>query len=306
MNSTQASNRSDIHARVTDEIVQAIETRVSVFEMPWHKRAHAGLPRNPATGNVYRGVNTLVLWVAGQRNGYASSYWASYRQWQSLGAQVRKEERGSVVVFYKREEKTTDNSSEDTDEPEKTRAVLRHSFVFNSDQVDGWSSQESPHEVDDCTLSAIDEFVDALPSDIRYGSDSAYYNLTLDRVFMPHRANFHDTKSGRAIDGFYAVLLHEHIHWSGHPSRLKRDLSGRFGSSAYAMEELIAELGAAFLCASLGISTYPRPDHAAYIASWLRVLKEQKTAIFVAASAASVASQFLESLSTKSSIEKIV
>nr|SPS05217.1 conserved protein of unknown function [Candidatus Nitrotoga fabula] len=304
MNSTQASNRSDIHTRITEEIIRAIEARTSVFEMPWHNRAHAGLPKNPATNNVYRGVNTLMLWVEGQRKGYASSYWASYRQWQSLKAQVRHGEHGSLVVFYKREEKPTESSPDEADEPEKTRAVLRHSFVFNKDQVEGWSSQEQHHDVDDSTLNTVHEFVKSLSSDVRYGSDHAYYNLNLDRIFMPSRTVFHDTASRSAMEGFYAVLLHEHIHWSGHSSRLKRDLSGRFGSSAYAMEELVAELGAAFLCASLGISTYPRPDHAAYIASWLKVLKEQKTAIFVAASAASMASQYLETLSAQSNLQK--
>ena len=121
---------------------------------------------------------------------------------------------------------------------------------------------------------------------------------------MPNQSVFRDTKSGSAVEGYYAVLFHEHVHWSGHPSRLNRDLSGRFGSSAYAIEELVAELGASFLCATLGINTYPRSDHAAYIASWLKVLKEHKTAIFAASSAASAASLYLESLVTESSIEK--
>jgi antirestriction protein ArdC len=116
---------------------------------------------------------------------------------------------------------------------------------------------------------------------------------------MPNRADFYDTPAGGALEAFYSVLFHEHVHWTGHSTRLARDLTGRFGSSSYALEELVAELGAAFLCGTLGISTFPRPDHASYIQSWIKVLKEQKTAIFAAAGAASAAAQFLEGLAAE-------
>lgn len=305
---SKPSSRTDIHTKVTDEIIQSIEAGVSTFEMPWHRSAQAGFPRNPATNNVYRGVNTLTLWVTSRRNGYASPYWASYLQWRSIGAQVRKEENGTVVVFYKRlEEDEVIKTPDETGKSEKVRAVMRHSYVFNGDQVDNWEPVSpilQQQNANDYNLSTVDTFIKALSSDIRYGSDSAYYNKTLDRIYMPDKTEFRETKSRDAVEGFYATLLHEHIHWSGHLSRLNRDLSGRFGSSAYAMEELVAELGSAFLCASLGINTYPRSDHASYIDSWLKVLKENKSAIFTASSMASVASQFLETLTTQSIVEE--
>jgi antirestriction protein ArdC len=294
------SERGDVYSRVTTEIIRAIEAGVETWEMPWHRRAAAGLPRNPATGNSYRGINTLSLWTDGQRYGYASPYWASYRQWQSLGGQVRNGEHGSIIVFYK----TIDVPAKDGGDDEK-RPIIRYSYVFNSEQVQGWTSLDAtPQDVDGGTLSVVEEFIASLRSDVRYGGDHAAYNPVFDHIVMPNRHDFHDTRAGSALEGFYAVLLHEHIHWSGHTSRLKRDLSGRFGSSAYAMEELVAELGAAFLCATLGISTYPRADHASYIANWLEVLNKEKSAIFLAASAAAIASQYLESLYIQNRLSK--
>ncbi|MDP1549301.1 MAG: zincin-like metallopeptidase domain-containing protein [Nitrosomonas sp.] len=298
---TSCITKTDIYTNITNEIISAIETGATDFEMPWHRQAHAGLPRNPATKNLYRGINALTLWIIRRKEGFASSYWASYLQWKSLGAQVRHGEKGSTVIFYKRKEED-ENSEEDTSN--QARAVIRYSSVFNGDQVDDWSIEEESCEANHKKYVKAVGFINSLRSDIRHGSDTAYYSPALDCIFMPNQTVFRDTNSGSAVEGYYAVLFHEHIHWSGHPSRLKRDLSGRFGSSNYAMEELVAELGASFLCATLGINTYPRSDHAAYIASWIKVLKEHKSAIFVAASAASVASQFLEAMSKQSSIEK--
>jgi len=299
---TSCITKTDIYTKITNEIISAIESGAADFEMPWHRQAHAGLPRNPATKNLYRGINALTLWIIRRKLGFASSYWASYLQWKSLGAQVRHGEKGATVIFYKRKEE--DENSEDDETPNQARAVIRYSHVFNGDQVDGWSIDEADGEANHQKYSKAVCFINSLQSEIRHGSDTAYYSPALDCIFMPSQSVFRDTNSGSAVEGYYAVLFHEHIHWSGHPSRLKRDLSGRFGSSSYAMEELVAELGASFLCATLGINTYPRSDHAAYIASWIKVLKEHKSAIFVAASAASVASQFLENMSTQSSIEK--
>lgn len=299
MEARNGDRRVDIYSRVTDDIVRAIELGASRYEMPWHQHASAGVPRNPVTGNVYRGINTVSLWSSGRVRGYASPYWASYQQWHTLGAQVRHGERGSLVVFYRSTTRTVDNENDGEVEPGRSRAVLRYSAVFNSEQVEGWSSPTVNPDTGEGTLYVVDAFIKALGSDIRYGGDSAYYSPLGDRIYMPHRGDFVDTNAGSAAGGFYAVLLHEHVHWSGHATRLKRDLSGRFGSNAYAMEELVADLGAAFLCATFGISSSPRPDHASYIASWLKVLKQQKSAIFVAANAASVASQFLEGLAIK-------
>lgn len=289
------STKTDIYTKITNEIIQAIEAGAGDFAMPWHKQAYAGLPRNPVTKRPYRGINTLSLWLTRRNSGFASSYWASYLQWKSLKAQVRQGEKGSTVVFYKQLESEEEN--EDRDETEnQARAVIRYSHVFNGDQVDGWTANEEPSLANHTKFAKAVCFINALKSDIKHGSDTAYYSPAQDCIFMPNQSMFKDTKAGSAIEGYYAVLFHEHIHWSGHKTRLNRDMSGKFGSSSYAMEELVAELGASFLCATLDINTFPRPDHASYIASWLQVLKEHKTAIFAAAGAASKASLFLETL----------
>lgn len=287
--------KSDIYARVTDEIVRAIEAGVKDYEMPWHERAGAGLPRNASTGNFYRGINTVALWATGQLRGYALPYWATFLQWEKLGARIRRGEKASVIVFYKRQESPTDDEGrEDAREP---RRILRGSLVFNAEQVAGWLYPEAPYEDRTEKLQKVDSFIESLGADIHYGSDMAYYSRKFDHIHMPDRRDFIDGGTRTATEGFYSVLLHEHVHWTGHSKRLDRDLSGRFGDSAYAMEELIAELGAAFLCGELGISVHPRQDHAAYVASWLQVLRQQKTAIFIAASTATAACRFLGELS---------
>lgn len=199
-----------------------------------------------------------------------------------------------MVVFYKRKELPTDD--ERHEHAKEARRILRGSFVFNAAQVDGWSYPVLVEEDRTEKLQEVDSFIQSLGAKIHYGSDEAYYNKTFDRIHMPDRRAFFDGGARTATEGYYGVLLHEHVHWTGHATRLNRNLSGRFGDLAYAMEELIAELGAAFLCSELGISVHPRQDHAAYVKSWLAVLRQQKTAIFTAASTASAACHYLGEL----------
>jgi len=296
METNGSFKKSDIYARVTDEIVRAIEAGVDDYRMPWHQATGAGRPRNAATGNFYRGINTVALWATNQVRGYGLPYWATFLQWEKLGARIRRGEKASVVVFYKREGASTDD--EDRESERETRSVLKGSFVFNAEQVNGWSYPEPIYEDKTEKLAGVDSFIDSLGADILYGGEGAAYNMTLDRIRMPERRYFVGTDTSTATEAFYSVIFHELVHWSGHPMRLNRDLAGRFGTSAYAVEELVAELGAAFLCADLGVSLYPRRDHAAYVFSWLHVLRQQKSAIFTAASSGTAACRFLGELAT--------
>lgn len=304
MNTDSSSKRSDLYARVTDEIIRAIEAGVQDYKMPWHQEAGAGLPRNASTGNFYHGVNTVALWATGQLRGYTLPHWATFLQWEKLGAKIRRGEKASVVVFYKREDSPTDD--EDSESARGRRYILKGSFVFNAEQVDGWSYPE-PIIFEDRTekLQEIDSFIESFGSDIRYGGEVAAYNMTLDRIRMPERCRFAGTNTSTATEAFYSVLLHEHVHWTGHSKRLDRNLSGRFGNTAYAMEELVAELGAAFLCGELGLSVFSRPDHAAYVASWLQMLRQQKAAIFTAASRATAACRYMGELAAAKSNEVV-
>lgn len=296
MTKSSSLTRSDIYTRVTDQIIEAIEAGADDYRMPWHESA-GGLPKNAATQKPYRGINTLTLWSASRGKGYASPTWATLRQWNAMGAHIRKGEKGSTIVFFK--------PAVDSDEPDsrlpksaRRRFILKVSNVFNANQVEGWQDEQATPVPDPTErLERADGFVSSLEADIRHGGDIAAYNKVLDFIRMPERHRFVGTATSTPTEAYYSVLLHEHVHWSGHRSRLDRVLSGRFGDHAYAMEELVAELGAAFLCAELGISAVPRRDHAAYLSSWLCVLQEDKTALFRAAASAADASRYLQVLS---------
>lgn len=298
MNTSNATTeRRDIHADITNSIIAAIEAGPGQFELPWHRSGRAfQRPRNAATKQRYNGVNIVALWASAEVHGFTSPVWATYRQWQSIGAQVRRGERASPVVFYKRTDiESRDHQGEPTTE---TRLFARSSRVFNADQVDGFEAEHAAPVLPDQTepLLHAEAFVSASRADIRHGGDRACYSPSGDFISIPSRERFTGTATSTPTESYYATLLHELTHWTGHRSRCDRDLTGRFGDNAYAMEELVADLGAAFLCSDLGITSAPRADHASYLASWLKVLKDDTRAIFTAASKASEAADFLARL----------
>ena len=287
------NERFDVHQHITDQIVSAIEAGAGAWQMPWHQSSHAlTRPKNIASGNAYRGINILALWVAAEASGYEHGLWGTYKQWQEKGAQIRKGEKSSVIVFYKELERTSEH------EPGETEKVLfaRASRVFNAAQVDGFTPPEGeamPTEDRVTPIEAAETFTAGTGAKIAIGGDRAFYRPSEDAITMPGRPRFVGTETTSPTEAWYSTLLHELTHWTGARHRLDRDLSGRFGSDSYAMEELVAELGAAFLCAELGITASPRPDHAAYLAGWLKLLKADKKAIFSAASSASRATDYL-------------
>ncbi|TPJ14424.1 DUF1738 domain-containing protein [Mesorhizobium sp. B2-7-3] len=276
--------RTDIYERVTSQIIAAIEAGADDYRMPWHHDGSAiTTPVNVASQKAYRGVNVIALWAAAYAVGYPVGIWGTYRQWQALGAQVRKGERGHLVVFWKiadrHGEADAEDGDEDHDEPAR-RMFARGYTVFNCAQVDGYTLPEMPVLPEAERIEQAERFCAALGIDIRHGGSRAYYRPSTDHVQMPEFACFRDAVA------YYAVLLHECGHASGASHRLDRDLSGRFGSAAYAMEECTVELLSAMICADLNLSVEPRPDHAAYVASWLEVLRADKRAIFTAAAKA--------------------
>ena len=285
-------NRNDLHERVTLKIIEAIEAGAGDYQMPWNTgEASALLPQNPVGKYHYHGINVLSLWACQKLRTFTTGQWATYRQWQSIGAQVRKGETGSATVFY--QPIIADDQSNSTDDGEDTQGnrssrpfILKMATVFNADQVDGF-------HLENVTLPAAQrhELAERVIKDsgarILWGGDKACYLPTRDEIHLPSPEAFISTEA------YYGVAFHELTHWTGHNSRCARDLSGRFGTSAYAMEELVAELGAAFLCAEIGLSQQPRKDHAQYISSWLNVLKSEPKAIFSAATKANAACRYL-------------
>ncbi len=292
----------DIHQHITDQIIAMLDRPLGEFQLPWHVPGGLTRPANAATGKAYQGVNILALWAAGELSGYSSGLWATYRQWAALGAQVRKGEKGSYIVFYKSgSSSTAEQASEDDAEGAKSdlrvgRLIARASVVFAAEQVDNFHPPDPPASHPVTTLEAAEALVRATGAIIHHGGHRAFYRPSTDSIHMPPRDVFRDTAHSSATEAYHSVLFHELTHWSGHPTRCNRDLAHRFGSEAYAMEELVAELGAAFLCGDLGITPAPRADHAQYIANWLQVLRDDRRAIFTAASKASEAAAFLVSL----------
>lgn len=284
MTNTDAA-RGDIYQRVTDQIVAMIEAGAGKFEMPWHRAA--GVPINASSRKPYRGVNTVMLWAAAQAAGYPSDIWATFKQWKEMGANVRKGERATSIVFWKisdpkdKEEGDADDAA--GQEQRRSRALARGYAVFNAAQVDGYTAPVIPLLPAAERLDHAEAFFAGLGADIRHGGPIACYVPSRDQIRMPA---FEIFRSGVA---YYGTLAHEATHWTGHETRCARDLRNRFGDEAYAAEELVAEIGAAFLAADLDLAPEPRPDHASYIASWLKALKNDKRAIFTAAGKAQAA-----------------
>ena len=275
----------DIHQQVTNQIIEAMEASQGQGRRLWDSQP--SLPLNLATGKPYSGMNILILWSAAIARGYRSPYWATYRQAADMGGQVRKGEHGTACVFYKPWENTDTNR--ETGETEITRGAVLKSFrAFNLDQIDGIQAPTTEARPAFEVLADAERLLQHTPAPIIEGGHQACYIPSRDEIHMPARATFINPEA------FYSVACHEMTHATGHKSRLDRDLSGRFGGESYAMEELIAELGAAFLAAEIGILPQTREDHAHYLANWIKVLKGDKKAIFTAAAQASKAAAFIK------------
>jgi antirestriction protein ArdC len=289
----------DVQAEITDTIIAAIESGrdTGTFQMPWHAVAGAGLPVNSVTHQPYHGVNVLTLSFHAMQHKWPNS-WASFNQWKERGAQVRRGEHGVPIVFYTPVEIREIEKDEAGKEKVvvKTIPVFRYATVFNISQVDNPPPPPPQTAPPVNPIANAEQFITATKADIRYGGNRAYYAPARDYVQIPECGAFVGTKTSSPTEAFYGVTLHELCHWTSHASRLNRETGKRFGDEAYAAEELIAEIGAAFACAKLGITPELRQDHIQYVASWLKVLKEDKRAIFTAASAASSAVEYLETL----------
>jgi len=289
-NENTATEKQDVYARVTSQIANAIEAGVSTWRMPWHTSGKfAFSPINVTSKKPYRSINTLCLWAAAQAKGYERGEWGTYAQWQERGAQVRKGERATTVVFWK-----FAHSSAETQEAgeEHTASGSRLLFtrgysVFNAAQVDGYTPKPDADTPIEQRIESAEVFFHGINARIVHQGNRAFYSPADDAITLPPFAAFYT-----AMD-YYSTRAHETGHWTAKADRCNRELGKRFGDNAYSIEELVAELSAAFVCAHLGLSSEPRPDHAQYIASWLRVLKADKRAIFTASSKAQQAADYL-------------
>lgn len=282
-----ATEKRDVYRKVTDAIINSIEQGVGTWRMPWHTSGrYAFSPINVTSKKPYRGINTLCLWSAAQAKGYERGEWATYQQWRDRAAQVRKGEKSTLVVFWKFANESSESQEGETGHSSRLLFTRGYS-VFNAAQVDGYTPSTDSELPMPERIAHAEAFFQTIGADVRHGGNCAYYAPASDHIQMPPFGAFAENV------GYYSTLGHEHTHWTAHTARCDRQLGKRFGDSAYAAEELIAELGAAFTCAHLGLSTEPRPDHAQYIDSWLKVLKADSRAIFTAASKAQQATDWM-------------
>ncbi len=286
--------KTDLYTDVTAKIVRELEAGRFPWAKPWAARGEAatlaaGLPKNAATGANYSGINILLLWGAAIENGFETQVWLTFKQAKALGGSVMKGERGSMVV-YADKFIPKDELARVASEGGEANFVpfLKRYTVFNAAQCEGLPEgiAKTAKPLPECeTIPRAERLIVATGADFRIGGDRAYYVPSQDFIRVPPQPAFFEQIN------YYRTCFHELGHWTGHASRLGREFKGRYGSHAYAREELVAELSSAFVCASLAIA--PTVRHADYLGSWLEVLKEDNRAIFNAASLASKAADFI-------------
>jgi antirestriction protein ArdC len=295
--------KADIYQRITDQIVTELEKGVKPWLQPWHAEHAGGRITRPLRGNgvPYRGINILMLWSAAMDKGYAAPVWMTFKQAMELKANVRKGERGSLVVYADKILRTETDAATGEDS-ERAIPFMKGYTVFNVEQIDGlpehFYAKPVPPTQTVPRIERVEAFFAATGANVVHGGSRACYIPSTDNIHMPCIDFFRDAES------YYATRAHETTHWTRHTSRLNREFGRkRFGDEGYAMEELVAELGSAFLSADLDLTPEVREDHASYIASWIKVLKNDKRAIFTAASHAQRAADFLHGLQTSAATQ---
>ena len=286
--------RGSLYDEVTAKIIAQLERGIFPWVQPWTANgAVAGLPRNAVTGRFYSGVNVLILWGAVIERSFPSQDWLTFKQALAAGGCVRKGEKGETICFADRFTPNAEKQrAQDSGDAAHSIPFLKRFTVFNAAQCDGLPTRIAADAVpppERQLVADAESLIATSRADFRIGGARAFYNFTEDYVQVPPQPAF------TAQINYYRTALHELGHWTGHPTRLARSFSShggsRFGNTAYAREELCAELASAFLCAALGI--VPTVRHADYLGSWLAVLREDSRAIFKAASHASKAADYL-------------
>ena len=273
---------STVYQEVTDSIIKQLENGAMPWIKPWATDSTAD--KNFLSQAPYKGINRLMLGLSSMVQGFNTPVWASFKQWQTVGATVRKGEKGTKIVFYSpvtKENKATGDS--------ESYNLLKTYYVFNASQVDGVTIQAP--SVPDKPFNAVAEAEARIRKTgviLTHGGDSAFYAPSVDKINVPHKASFISEAN------YYATVFHELVHWTGAEHREKRVFGKRFGDNAYAFEELVAEMGAAFLCQDYRIAGELR--HAGYLQSWLKVLREDSKAIFKAAALAQKAADYVNGL----------
>jgi antirestriction protein ArdC len=288
----------DLFEAVTAQLIADIEAGAGTWRMPWHCLADSSTPTS-ADGRPYRGTNALILAIQGSSSGFTAGIWSTYRSYQRHGAQVRRGEKGTTVALWKPTTQPNSAGADETDADDRPtgRGLIARTFtVFAAEQVDGADaiiarrSSERGERDTPQRIAEADRYFASTGVPIIEGGNRAYYSPAEDTIHVPTVGQFDNASQ------FHSTISHEACHASGHPDRLARDLTGRFGSDAYAAEELVAELGAAMWCAQSGIAAATRHDHATYLGAWLRILGTDARALVTVASKAQAAVDYLNNL----------
>jgi antirestriction protein ArdC len=288
------TEKKNIYEEITGKIIAALEDGVIPWARPWQS-VHYGAYRNAVTNRPYKGLNTMLLNMIAMMKGYVDPRWLTFRNAEKLGGSVRKGERGARILFWKflpvPEQREDDGMIPGEDSEDQERKVIpfaRMYTVFNVEQCEGLDLPALDPVEDDAAQPEANEpakKILALPV-IKHGGSRAFYSPAADRIILPPRSAFESS------DFYFAIAFHETLHWTGHSSRLARTFGNRFGDKDYAFEELVAEIGSAFLCAHTGIAL-EEMRHPEYINAWLEILKGDKKAIFTAAAKAQNAADFI-------------
>ena len=288
--------KKDYYQEITDVFIELLETEKGNFVKTWQDNNLNG-HYNIKTKKAYRGTNIFTTSISSYKNGFKSNEWGSFKQWQEKGFSVNKGAKATFIIFFSKIE------IEDKKEKEKKLIPLIKGFpIFNADQTNYKDSEEYLRNINLLiehgnklvfNNSRIDNLVSNTKAIVKHGGNSAFYSPTSDFIQMPNKESFKEIKEISKEVGYYSTLLHELSHWTGNSKRLNREIFNRFGSNAYAFEELVAEISSGFLCTMLELVKMPTPNHAKYINNWLEVLKSDKKAIVKAFSLAQKASDFI-------------
>ena len=280
--------KQDIYQELTDQIHELITQHGTDWLKTWSSKASGNI--NNISGKEYSGINIFSLALSSYANNFECGEWMTYKQAEAKGWQVKKGSKGTHIIYFK----INEYENKKTGDIDKVPMLKRYS-VFNGDQIEGFIPCREPavevETFDNCDL--VEATIEAHEITIKHGGDTAFFSPNMDFIQMPMKQDFISTDEENNQQTYYSTLLHEVTHWTGHKKRLARDFSGRFGSNAYAFEELVAEIGSVFLCAKMGVKASPSQNNAKYLNNWLEVLKDDKRAIVKAFSLASKASNYI-------------
>lgn len=287
---------------ISKAMIELMETDKGHWNSGLKDYISTGIPYNKFTGIRYVGLNTLILYLQSLKHGWKSQIHGTAKNWNDAGYKIKKGAKGTHIVFSKWVEKESKELTTNDGEPLiDSYWCMRNYVVFNAEQVDGYEIVKEKTETIPTPerMKNVEQYINNTKAKIIEGGNRAFYSPDLDIIKMPELSSYKGTDNSSALECYYSTRLHELAHWTGHKDRLNRTMGKRFGDNDYAYEELVAETSSAFLCGLLNISSEPRPDHARYLKSWIKGIKDNPKALYMAFTQASKVVKYLDGLQDK-------